>query len=86
MPLYANITAFNGIFDGVPLNFGFIALSTIENKVYPDYHTVFGSECFINIERYTLLFYVVNVPHNRVSYFPQAIAEQRAFSIGSQAN
>ncbi|KAA6395028.1 MAG: hypothetical protein EZS28_009449 [Streblomastix strix] len=41
---YANITAFNGMLLGVPANFGFIALSTIENKVYPDSHTVFGSE------------------------------------------
>ncbi|KAA6399368.1 MAG: hypothetical protein EZS28_005105 [Streblomastix strix] len=43
-PLHVNITAYNGIFDGVPLNFGFIAFSTIENKVYPDSHQVFGSE------------------------------------------
>ncbi|KAA6354086.1 MAG: hypothetical protein EZS28_050387, partial [Streblomastix strix] len=40
----ANITAFNGMLCGVPLNFGFIALSTIENKVYPDSVNVFGSE------------------------------------------
>ncbi|KAA6383541.1 MAG: hypothetical protein EZS28_020929 [Streblomastix strix] len=39
---YANNTAFNGMLVGVPLNFDFIALSTIENKVYPDYHNVSG--------------------------------------------
>ncbi|KAA6387993.1 MAG: hypothetical protein EZS28_016481 [Streblomastix strix] len=43
-PIYANITAFKGMLAGVPLNLGFIALSTIENKVYPDSHQVFGSE------------------------------------------
>ncbi|KAA6368729.1 MAG: hypothetical protein EZS28_035744, partial [Streblomastix strix] len=83
---YANNTAFNGMLVGVPLNFGFIALSTIENKVYPDQQEVLGSECVIYSDIYTLLFYVVNVPHIRYSYIPQAIDEQRAFSIGSQSN
>ncbi|KAA6384825.1 MAG: hypothetical protein EZS28_019647 [Streblomastix strix] len=43
-PLYANSTAFNRIKLGVPENFGFIALSMIANKVYPDSHIVLGSE------------------------------------------
>ncbi|KAA6398318.1 MAG: hypothetical protein EZS28_006156 [Streblomastix strix] len=42
--VYANITTFNGMLLGVPMNFGFIALSTIENKVYPSQCTVSGSE------------------------------------------
>ncbi|KAA6403872.1 MAG: hypothetical protein EZS28_000596 [Streblomastix strix] len=40
--LVTYIIAFNGMLVGVPLNFGFIALSTIGNKVYPDYHNVSG--------------------------------------------
>ncbi|KAA6369095.1 MAG: hypothetical protein EZS28_035378, partial [Streblomastix strix] len=40
----ANNTAFNGMFVCVPANFGFIALPTIENKVYADQQKVFGSE------------------------------------------
>jgi hypothetical protein len=37
-------TAFKGMLVGVPLNFGFIALSTIENKVYPVLQVVLGYE------------------------------------------
>ncbi|KAA6378912.1 MAG: hypothetical protein EZS28_025561 [Streblomastix strix] len=78
--------AFKGIFDGVPVNFGLMALSTIENIVYPVLQVVLGYEQAINNEIQTLPFYVVNVPHIRDSYIPYAIDEYGAFSIGSQSN
>ncbi|KAA6366547.1 MAG: hypothetical protein EZS28_037926 [Streblomastix strix] len=44
IPFTTNIRALRGILCVVPENFGFMALLTIENKVYPDSVNVLGSE------------------------------------------